>query len=92
MLQVEVGKVATVSVLHVQEEALLALDGQTTVNIQGAGEQRVLQESGFLLTLRGYFLKDWFPSRHSRSRRHSCRVTTCVFSALVPQPLPLSLQ
>ena len=61
VLQVKVGEMATISVLHVQEEALLALDGQTTVNIQGTGEQRVLQASGFLLTLRGYFLRDWFP-------------------------------
>ena len=61
VLQVEVGKMASVSVLHVQEEALLALDGQTTIHNNRAGEQRVMQESGFLLTLRGYFLRDWFP-------------------------------
>lgn len=61
MLQVEVGKMATVSVLHVQEEALLALDSQTSIKFHTLDEQRILEKVGFILTLRGYSLRDWFP-------------------------------
>ena len=61
VLQVEVGKMATVSVLHVQEEALLALDSQTSIKFHTLDEQRILEKVGFILTLRGYSLRDWFP-------------------------------
>ena len=58
VLQVEVGKMATVSVLHVQEEALFSLDSQTSVNLDLMDEQWVLEKVELILTLRGYSLRD----------------------------------